>query len=387
MSYFKGITKITKELYVEKLAKGEIDPDRLYFVYDADGNYTREEIDALFVTLENALQSSVADIVARISELDEKKATVVYVDDSIKALLGGEVDEAYDTFKEIQDLMKEDDAAAAALIKSVNKNATDIETVAQKTETFETEISVLKEQKANADNVYTKKEVEQAHDDLTSEIQSVKSVLESADTELQETLQNSVSAINKSVSELDKKKYDKTGGIIEGNVSIQGNLSVAGTTTTQDTETLCVKDNVVVANSNGVKLIEEGGFAIRTDTTNVYGIMYDPVGDGVKIGLGTFDENGKFIFTGGEAQFLATRADEIADGNLPKWNNEKKRFDDSGEKIEDFQKSKDETLETKVKEVAGAINEVNEKTDGNANSLTALVEALAELMPEVVRVY
>lgn len=150
MSYFKGITKITKELYVEKLAKGEIDPDRLYFVYDADGNYTREEIDALFVTLENALQSSVADIVARISELDEKKATVVYVDDSIKALFGGEVDEAYDTFKEIQDLMKEDDEAAAALIKSVNKNATDIETVAQKTETFETEISVLKEQKANA---------------------------------------------------------------------------------------------------------------------------------------------------------------------------------------------------------------------------------------------
>lgn len=295
MSYFKGITKITKELYVEKLAKGEIDPDRLYFVYDADNNYTREEIDALFVTLENALQSSVADINAGIAALDEKKA--------------------------------------------------------------------------NADNVYTKEESDATY------------------AALQEDLQSSVSAINEGISELDKKKYDKTGGIVTGDVAIQGNLSVAGTTTQKDTETLRVQDNVIVANANGVELIEEGGFAIKTDTTNVYGIMYDPIGDGVKIGLGTFDENGKFIFTEGEAQFLATRADEIADGNLPKWNNEKKRFDDSGEKIEDFQKSTDETLETTAKQVAGAINEVNEKTNENANSLTALVEALAELMPEVVRLY
>ena len=187
--------------------------------------------------------------------------------------------------------------------------------------------------------------------------------------------------------EENKLKYDKAGGIITGDVAIQGNLSVTGTTTQKDTETLRVQDNVIVANANGVDLIEEGGFAIKTDTTNAYGIMYDPVGDGVKIGLGVFDGNGKFIFTEGEAQFLATRADEIEDGNLPKWNNEKKRFDDSGEKISDFQKKTDETLETTVKQVAGAINEVNEKADGNANSLTALVETLAELMPKVVRVY
>ena len=126
------------------------------------------------------------------------------------------------------------------------------------------------------------------------------------------------------------KKFDKDGGIISGHVAIQGNLSISGTTMIKDTETLQVKDNIVVTNSDGIELIEESGFAIKTDTTNAYGIMYDPVGDGVKIGLGGFDEDGKFTYTEGQAQFLATRADHITDGNIPKWDNEKKQFIDSG---------------------------------------------------------
>lgn len=125
-------------------------------------------------------------------------------------------------------------------------------------------------------------------------------------------------------------KYDKAGGTISGDVVIQGNLSVAGKTTTQDMETVQAESNILVTNKNGVDLIDLGGFAIKTDTTNAYGIMYDPVGDGVKIGLGTFDENGKFTFLDGEAQFLATRADEIADGNLVQWDAEKRMFVDSG---------------------------------------------------------
>ena len=137
------------------------------------------------------------------------------------------------------------------------------------------------------------------------------------------------------------EKFDKTGGVISGNVAIQGDLSVTGTTTTKNTETLNVKDNVIVANADGAEVIEDSGFAIKTSTTTAYGIMYDPVGDGVKIGLGSFDENGKFIYDEGEAQFLATRADNITDGNLPQWDNEKKQFVDSGEKIGDFVKKTD----------------------------------------------
>jgi hypothetical protein len=134
------------------------------------------------------------------------------------------------------------------------------------------------------------------------------------------------------------EKFDKTGGVIGGDVSIQGNFSVSGTTTTKDTETLRVKDNVIVANADGIPLVDNSGFAIKTNETDAYGIMYDPIGDGVKIGLGGFTEGGKFVYNEGEAQFLATRADNITDGNIPKWDNDKKQFVDSGEKIGDYVK-------------------------------------------------
>lgn len=141
------------------------------------------------------------------------------------------------------------------------------------------------------------------------------------------------------------EKFNKSGGVIGGDVSIQGNLSVSGTTTTKDTETLQVKDNVIVANADGVSLVDDSGFAIKTNETDAYGIMYDPIGDGVKIGLGGFTEDGKFVYNEGEAQFLATRADNITDGNLPQWDNDKKQFVDSGEKIGDYVKKTDYATE------------------------------------------
>ena len=127
-----------------------------------------------------------------------------------------------------------------------------------------------------------------------------------------------------------RKQDILTGGAISGNLSIGGDLTVAGTTTTQDTETVLVKNNIVVTNSDGLELIEPGGFAIKTDETNAYGIMYDPNGDGVKIGLGAFDENGKFEYIEGEDQFLATRADTIVDGHTVVWDSEANQFVDSG---------------------------------------------------------
>lgn len=134
------------------------------------------------------------------------------------------------------------------------------------------------------------------------------------------------------------EKFDKTGGAIGGDVSIQGNLSVSGTTTTTDTQTLRVLDNVVVANANGIPLVELSGFAIKTNADQSYGIMYDTVGDGVKIGLGGFTEDGKFVYNESEAQFLATRADAITDGHIPKWDNEKKQFVDSGVGYDEYVK-------------------------------------------------
>lgn len=125
-------------------------------------------------------------------------------------------------------------------------------------------------------------------------------------------------------------KLDKTGGAIGGDLTILGNLEVLGTTVTKDTETLLVKDNVIVANSDGVELYDLSGFAIRTNANDAYGIMYDKTGDGVKIGLGQIQSAGRFTYSVDEAQFLATRDDSIADGNLVCWNDEKKKLVDSG---------------------------------------------------------
>lgn len=125
-------------------------------------------------------------------------------------------------------------------------------------------------------------------------------------------------------------KLDKSGGLIDGDLSIQGNLNVTGTTTAKDTETIMVKDNTIVANSDGIELLENAGFAVKTNTEDAYGIMYDPVGDGVKIGLGSLNEDGKFNYTEGEDQFLATRANTIADRHTVVWDDENKTLVDSG---------------------------------------------------------
>lgn len=147
--------------------------------------------------------------------------------------------------------------------------------------------------------------------------------------------------------ELDNK-FDKDGGMITGDVYISGDLGVAGTTYTQDTETLRVKDNLIVANSNGLNLIEEAGFVVKTDASSAYGILYDPVGDGVKIGLGSLDINGQFTYGEDEAQFLATRADEIVDGHTVVWDDDTKQLVDSGVAHSEYVKFTDYITSTKA---------------------------------------
>ena len=183
---------------------------------------------------------------------------------------------------------------------------------------------------------------------VQSDVSAVSSDVKIIETEtlptMQKTLEeqsNELSGINETVEtiqetdipELEKKvegKYERKGGIIEGNVTIQGNLSVAGKTTTFETVTLQVKENLIVANSDGAGVIENAGFAVRINDSEAYAIVYVPEGNGVKIGLGTIDENGKFTFNEGQAQFLATRADSLTGGNTAVWNEERNTFVDSG---------------------------------------------------------
>lgn len=134
-----------------------------------------------------------------------------------------------------------------------------------------------------------------------------------------------------------EKKYDKTGGIITGGVSIQGDLTVSGTTTTEKEKQLLVEENVIATNANKVDLMTLlSGLAINKNVSATYGIMYDPSDDTVKFGEGVLDENRKFVFKDGEGLPLSVRADDsdFVEAHLVKWDSTSKSFVDAGVGVE-----------------------------------------------------
>jgi hypothetical protein len=201
-----------------------------------------------------------------------------------------------------------------------------------------------------------------------TDIEAIQKLINEKGELLIEYVDNAVAAI---IEQLDQK-LDKSGGLIGGDLSIQGNLNVAGTTTAKDTETIMVKDNTIVANSEGIELLEEAGFVVKTNITDAYGIMYDPSGDGVKIGLGAIDESGKFSYTEGEDQFLATRANTIVDGHTVVWDDENKTLVDSGVDHSEYVKSTDYATTEK----AGVVK-INNLT--SAHGLTVADDGLLKI--------
>ena len=134
-----------------------------------------------------------------------------------------------------------------------------------------------------------------------------------------------------------EKKYDKTGGAISGDVSIQGDLTVSGTTATEKEKQLLVEENVIATNANKVDLKTLlSGLAINKNASATYGIMYDPADDTVKFGEGTLDENRKFVFNAGEGKPLAVRVNsaDFTDAHLVKWDAASMSFVDAGETID-----------------------------------------------------
>lgn len=141
-----------------------------------------------------------------------------------------------------------------------------------------------------------------------------------------------------------EEKLDKTGGPINGDLLVGGelrvlddtiiigNLTVHGTTITEDAETIMSKANVIVTNSEGAPLTQLSGIGIRTNATLVYGIMYDPGDDTVRLGEGTLNANNEFTFNSGEGTAVSTRADSAlwTNGHLAQWNGAEYRFIDSG---------------------------------------------------------
>lgn len=137
------------------------------------------------------------------------------------------------------------------------------------------------------------------------------------------------------------KKYDKTGGPISGDVTIQGDLTVTGTTTTEKEKQLLVEDNVIATNANKIDLKALlSGLAINKNADATYGIMYDPTDDTVKFGEGILDSDNKFVFKEGEGHPLAIRADSASftDAHLVRWDANLMGFVDAGVAVNSLSK-------------------------------------------------
>lgn len=133
-------------------------------------------------------------------------------------------------------------------------------------------------------------------------------------------------------------KYDKTGGTIGGNVVITGDLTVNGTQHINNTENLNVENAMIYSNAKGATLATNGGIGIKKNATDVYGIVYDPTSDSVKLGIGKSDANGRFTFNANEGQPVAIRDDssKFTSNNLVKWDSESYKFVDAGKNVENL---------------------------------------------------
>lgn len=151
------------------------------------------------------------------------------------------------------------------------------------------------------------------------------------------TIESRLSSLDLLMQQRLYTKLDKTGGTITGSLVITQDLKVNGTTTTTDTETLKVKDNIIMTNADGTELTALSGIAIRTNATDVYGIVYDKTSDSVKLGLGKIVDN-QFVFNEGEGNAVAIRSDSelLIDNHIIIWDSENHLFKDSGKTIDNF---------------------------------------------------
>jgi len=96
----------------------------------------------------------------------------------------------------------------------------------------------------------------------------------------------SVSGLTDSLS----NKFDKSGGTINGSLSVTGNFTVIGTATTINTQTLSVTDNLIILNSNltgttDAPFIGESGLQVLRGSATTVSLVWDEQSGKFKAGL------------------------------------------------------------------------------------------------------
>lgn len=156
----------------------------------------------------------------------------------------------------------------------------------------------------------------------------------------QQAIDGRISPIETNVTDLQNNTVKNTGDqtingslVVTGNHTIQGDLVVKGSTITADQENLLVKDNIIVTNSDGAVLPGASGLAIRIDSTNAYGIMYNPASQSVELGQGTVSStelDNEFTFTSKNAVAVRHASDQWTADHIAVWDSSINGFKDGG---------------------------------------------------------
>ena len=172
----------------------------------------------------------------------------------------------------------------------------------------------------------------------------------------------------------------KKEGAATGNVVVQGNLTVNGSTITKDTETLAVKDNLIVTNSDGAELSNLSGLVIKTGEASAYAIVYDPTEEAVKLGLGTIGEDNEFTFDEGDGDAVAVRSQTFTDAHIAVWDATNHKFIDGGTTVAALNasiaeaKSAGDNAQSAVDAIEAKVVQVD---DGETSTLGAYANPIA----------
>ena len=248
---------------------------------------------------------------AQVTDLNTEFATVrsefVAADDALKGTIDSQISEVQNNLSQT---MEQNQAAVSEIIADeVHRAQTEEKKISDTLDAHE-------KRKDNPHEV-TKAQVGLGNADNTADIDKPIS------TATQEALNN---------------KLNTSGGIIAGNLTVEGDLTVTGTETVNDIENLNVKDQMIYSNSTGAALSGVAGLGIKTDNTSVYGIVYDPAAQAVKLGLGSTSEEGKFSFAENEGSAIAVRAasDQFIANRLVKFDTEANKLVDAGKSLDDI---------------------------------------------------
>ena len=252
--------------------------------------------------------------------------------------------------------------------------------------TAEVSISNLAGRVSGAENNITRisTELNSVDDKIDAEITNRESAVATAESNAKSYSGNLFTGAVKKTGETSQ---NVAGTLNLQDVNISGNLNVSGETTTISTETLTVKDNMIITNSEGTGLeVKPSGLGIRTGEVSTFGIVYVPNADSegngeLQAGVGTLDGSNEFSFNEGEGSPVALRdsSDHFIDGHLVEWNAGTYKIVDSGVNVSEIALQSDvDAIETSVSEINNSITDLEKNITNITNGTTIVGKATAD---------